>query len=107
MLTVDATINDPYKNIKQQAFMRELPMRTLGAAILATSLIASSAFAGVDSNYSAPLAPGKPAGVKQAQMHGALAWWLVGIGVVGLGIGLVASGNGNNSSTPATTTGTP
>lgn len=102
MWTVDATINDPYKNTNQQAFMRELPMRTLGAAILATSLIASSAFAGADLNSSAPLAPGKPAGVKQAQMHGALAWWLVGIGVVGLGIGLVASGNGNSSSTPAT-----
>ena len=83
-------------------------MRTLGAAVLAISLIVSGAFAETASGISsAPLAPGKPAGVKQAQMHGALAWWLVGIGVVGLGIGLIASGNGNNSSTPATTTGTP
>ena len=52
-------------------------MRSLGAAILATGLIVSSAFAATDS--SAPLAPGKPAGVKEAQMHGRLFWWIGGL----------------------------
>jgi hypothetical protein len=81
-------------------------MRSLGAALLAASLIVTSAVAATSSN-NAPLAPGKPAGVKQAQAHGALLWWLAGLGVVGLGVGLVASGNGNNSVTPATTTTSP
>jgi hypothetical protein len=78
-----------------------------GAAFLAASLIMTSAVAATSGNNSAPLAPGKPAGVKQAQAHGALLWWLAGLGVVGLGVGLVASGNGNNSVTPATTTTSP
>jgi hypothetical protein len=82
-------------------------MRSLVAALLAASLVVTCAVAATTGNSSAPLAPGKPAGVKQAQAHGTLLWWLAGIGVVGLGVGLVASGNGNNSVTPATTTTSP
>ena len=43
-------------------------MRTFGAAILASSLMVSNAFAATDA--AAPLAPGKPAGVKKAQADG-------------------------------------
>ena len=81
-------------------------MRSLGAAIVATSLVVSSAFAATATNTSMPLAPGKPAGVKQAQERGDAFWWIAGVGVVGLGIALVASGNGNNGVTPGTSTTT-
>ena len=56
-------------------------MRVVSAAILATSMLVSSAFAADN----APLAAGKPAGVKQAQ--GAAPWIgpaLLGAAVVGL-----------------------
>jgi hypothetical protein len=76
-----------------------------GALVLAASLIVTNAVAATTAS-SSPLAPGKPAGVKQAQAHGALLWWIAGLGVVGLGAALVASGNGNNSSAPATSTTT-
>ena len=78
-------------------------MRTIGAILLASNLIASSAFAATDA--SAPLTPGKPAGVKQAQAMDNTLLLVVGLGVVAAGIALVASGNGNNNVT-TTTTGT-
>ena len=78
-------------------------MRTIGAAIVASSLIISSAFAATDS--ATPLAPGKPAGVKQAQATDNTLLLVLGLGVVAGGIALVASGNGNGSVT-TTTTGT-
>jgi hypothetical protein len=81
-------------------------MRIIGAAILASSLVVSSSFAAT--NSSAPLAPGKPAGVKQAQMEGNTLLLVLGVGVVAGGIALVASGNGNGSVTTTTSsTGTP
>jgi hypothetical protein len=78
-------------------------MRIIGAAILASSLIISSAFAAT--NSAAPLAPGKPAGVKQAQAADNTLMIVLGLGVVAGGIALVASGGGNGSVT-TTTTGT-
>jgi hypothetical protein len=78
-------------------------MRTFGAAILASSLIVSSAFAATDA--AAPLAPGKPAGVKQAQAADNTLLIVLGLGVVAGGISLVASGGGNGSVT-TTTVGT-
>lgn len=78
-------------------------MRIIGAAILASSLVVSSSFAAT--NAAAPLPPGKPAGVKQAQMEGNTLLLVLGVGVVAGGIALVASGNGNGSVT-TTTTGT-
>ncbi len=78
-------------------------MRIFGAALLASALAVSSSFAATDST--APLAPGKPAGVKQAQMEGNTLLLVLGVGVVAGGIALVASGNGNGSVT-TTTTGT-
>lgn len=78
-------------------------MRSWVVTLLASSLIVSSAFA---AERSAPLAPGKPAGVKQAQSQGSALWWIGGIAVIGAGVGLVASGNGNKGVTTATTTST-
>ena len=75
-------------------------MRTIGAVLLASSLIASSAFAATDA--SAPLTPGKPAGVKQAQRMDNTLLLVMGLGVVAAGIALVASGNGNTTVTTAT-----
>lgn len=78
-------------------------MRSWGAALLATSLIVSGAYA---AEKSAPLAPGKPAGVKQAQSQGNVFWWIGGLAVIGTGVGLIASGNGNKGVTTTTTTST-
>jgi hypothetical protein len=65
-------------------------MRTLTAIVLSTTLLASAALAG----EAGPLAPGKPAGVKQAQM-GNTTWVLLGIGVVAaVAIGVASSSNG-------------
>jgi hypothetical protein len=72
-------------------------MRTIGAALLATTMIVSSAFAATDTV--GPLTPGKPAGVQKAQMEDSTLLWIVGAGLVIGGIVLVASGSGN-SSTP-------
>lgn len=73
-------------------------MRTIGAALLATTMIVSSAFAATDSV--GPLTPGKSAGVQKAQMDdNSTLLWVVGAGLVIGGIVLIASGSGN-SSTP-------
>jgi hypothetical protein len=78
--------------------------RKFGAAALAATLLISSGSAAfAQGSEQAALAPGKPAGVKQAAMHAPLWIWVAGIGLVGLGIGLVASGNGGGSSAGTTT----
>jgi hypothetical protein len=70
--------------------------RALTAVALSFSLLASqTAMAAGDA---AALAPGKPAGVRQAAMHAPIWVWVVGIGLIGLGIGLAASSGGGNSS---------
>jgi hypothetical protein len=75
-------------------------MRIFGAAILATSLVATSAFAATT------LPAGKPAGVKKAQMDMNNNALLIigGIGLAGLGIGLAASQNGGGPTTVTTAT---
>jgi hypothetical protein len=66
-------------------------MRTLTAIVLSTTLLASAALAG----EAGPLAPGKPAGVKQAQMS-ETTWVLLGVGVVAaVAIGVASSSNGS------------
>jgi hypothetical protein len=69
-------------------------MRTLISLALATSLLASSAFA---ADTASPLTAGKPAGVHQAQMEmGTTAWALIGIGVLAaVAIGVASSSNGS------------
>lgn len=80
-------------------------VRKLSSAALATALLLSStaAFAASDTNQAA-LAPGKPAGVKEAQMWAPTWMWIAGIGFVGLGVALVASGGNNGSSSSTTST---
>lgn len=76
-------------------------MRNLVAAALSLTLIASAAFAG----DVAPLAPGKPAGVKKAQEVDKTALIvIVGIVAVGVAIGLSTSSDGNPPNMVTTTT---
>ncbi len=80
-------------------------LRKIGAAALASALLVSTgtaAFAAPASDQAA-LAPGKPAGVREAAMHAPLWIWIAGIGFVALGVGLVASGSGNGHSGGSTT----
>jgi uncharacterized membrane protein YedE/YeeE len=71
----------------------EILMRIFGAAILASSLMVTSAFA------ETTLTAGKPAGVKKAQdMNNNALLIIGGIGLAGLGIGLAASQNGGGPS---------
>jgi hypothetical protein len=79
-------------------------MRKLGTFVIVIGMVASSAWA-------EPLAPGKPAGVHQAQDNGKE--WLVfgGIGAVAAGILIATSGGrsstpGNQVVTVVTTSGT-
>jgi len=83
------------KKSSRSGHYRSYEMRKFGAVLLAYSLIASNAYAATDA--AAPLAAGKPAGVKQAQMAqtGTLLL-VVGLGAVAAGIALVASGNGHS-----------
>lgn len=76
-------------------------MKVASATILSL-LIAQHAFA------AAPLAPGRPAGVKQAQDRDMTTPLLVmGVAAVGIGIALaVAGGDDNSSVTPAPVTTT-
>ena len=78
-------------------------LRNLGVVAMASALLMSNvsgAFAGTDQ---AALAPGKPAGVRQAALHAPLWIWIAGIGFVAVGVALVVSGNGNGSSGGTTT----
>ena len=70
-------------------------MRTIGSAILAATMIVSSAFAATDST--GPLTAGKPAGVKNAQAQDNTMWWVLGAGIIIGGIALVASGSGDSN----------
>lgn len=66
-------------------------MRTFIAVALSTTLLASAAFA---ADNAGPLAPGKPAGVKQAQI-GQTGWILIGVAAVtAIAVGVASSGNG-------------
>ncbi len=77
-------------------------MRTLGAAILATSLLVTNAFAATT------LPAGKPSGVQKAQMEGNAILIIAGVGLAALGIALAASssGGGPTTSSTGTVTGT-
>jgi hypothetical protein len=73
-------------------------MRTLGAAILATSLLATNAFAATT------LPAGKPAGVQKAQMEGNAILIIVGVGLAALGIALAVSADNAHGPTAVTNT---
>jgi hypothetical protein len=73
-------------------------MRSIGAALVAITMTVSSAFAA-----DGPLAPGKPAGVKQADIEAGGVLLVVGIVAVAAVIAVVASTTqGNSSSTSGT-----
>ena len=73
-------------------------MRTMIAAILASSLLVSSAIAADVT----PLPAGKPAGVKQADIEaGGVLLWL-GVGALAAGIAVLASNTQGNSSAATT-----
>lgn len=79
-------------------------MRALTALILSASLLASSVAVAADN--AGPLAPGKPAGVKQADLGSSTALVLLGFGVVAaIAIG-VASGSNGSPVQPTAPTGT-
>ncbi len=73
-------------------------MRALTAVLLSIALT-GSAFA------ETPLAPGKPAGVQNAQIESGTLILVGGAAIVAAGIAIAVS-NDNNGSTPATTTTT-
>ena len=82
-------------------------MRTLIAVALSTTLTLSAAFA---ADSAGPLAPGKPAGVKQAELS-QTAWVLIGVGAVAaIAVGVASGSNGapigqsNNIAITTTTT---
>ncbi len=64
-------------------------MRNFGTFVIVISMIASSAWA-------EPLAAGKPAGVKAAQMGGTE--WMVFGGIAALGAGVLIATSGGRSS---------
>jgi hypothetical protein len=78
----------------------ENPMKAITAALIATTMSASAACADP-----AVLAPGKPAGVHNAQMGSSLLI-LTGIGIAAVGIALAVSAGNAHGPTTATTTAT-
>jgi hypothetical protein len=83
-------------------------MRKWGSAVLAAALFASTAtFAGTDARDQGALAPGKAAGVEQAQgMSNNTIMAVVGIAIAAALIAAIAS-NGSNGTVSTTTTATP
>jgi hypothetical protein len=79
----------------------ENDMRAMLAAVLATTLVTSNAFAA-----DGALAPGKPAGTRQAQIESGGVMLVVGIVALAAVIAVVASTTQGNSSTPNTTPST-
>jgi hypothetical protein len=77
-------------------------MRALTVAALALALSGSSVLA----DTTAPLAPGKPAGVKQASMEGNGLLIAIGAAVVVAGIVIIATDSNNNKGSSASSTGT-
>ncbi|HEX4269987.1 MAG TPA: hypothetical protein VHZ32_01315 [Rhizomicrobium sp.] len=76
-------------------------MRILISVALATSLVASGAFA---ADSTAPLAAGKPAGVHKAQAMSTTTWALIGIGALtAIAVGVASGSNGSNAPTPPPT----
>jgi hypothetical protein len=73
-------------------------MRTISAALVAMTMTLSSAFAA-----DGALAPGKPAGTRQAQIETGGVLLVVGILAVAAVIAVVASTTSGNSSSSGTT----
>ena len=79
-------------------------MRNFCAALVACSIMSTAAFA---ADNDGALSPGRPAGVKQAQMTEHTTLLLIGAGVVVAAIAIAASsGGGNHNNGGGTTTTT-
>jgi len=74
-------------------------MRAFGAALLAMTMMVSGASAAESA-----LAPGKPAGIRQADIEGGGVLLVAGIVAVAAVIAVVASTTQGNSTTPTTGT---
>ena len=82
-------------------------MRIAGALLFASTLFATAAVAAPRIPAKPELAPGKPAGVQQAQTENNTVMAVGAVGLLGLGIGLAASGDSNViTSTSTSSTGT-
>jgi hypothetical protein len=81
-----------------------LGLKSAVAAITVTTMVATSALAA----ETAPLAPGKPAGVHQADLGLSKGTLIIGLGAVAVitAIAIVVSNNNGGSSTPGSL-GTP
>jgi hypothetical protein len=79
-------------------------MRGIGTALVALAMTFSGAFA-EDSVSQGPLAPGKPAGIKQADIEAGGVWLVVGIvAVAGIIAAVASTTQGNGTTTPTSTT---
>jgi hypothetical protein len=79
-------------------------MRLFVSAVLATALFASNALAG---DATSALAPGKPAGVKDAQMMDNTVVIALGLGLVAAGIAIAASSSNSHTESAVTTSTSP
>ena len=77
-----------------------LGLKSAVAAITVTTMVATSALAA----ETAPLAPGKPAGVHQADLGIGKGALIIGLGAAAViaAIAIVVSNNGSNTPTPGT-----
>ena len=83
-------------------------MRAFGPVILATILVAVPVAGSLAAETSQALAPGRPAGVKQAQMEDQALTIAFGVGLLAAGIAIATTGgNGNNTITTTTTSTSP
>jgi hypothetical protein len=76
-------------------------MRAFLSAVLVSALFATGALAA-----DGALAPGKPAGVKQAQEQDNTLLYVAGIGLVAAGIAIAASSSNHHNTTTTTSTST-
>ncbi|HEY8253467.1 MAG TPA: hypothetical protein VIG39_02445 [Rhizomicrobium sp.] len=77
-----------------------LGLKSAVAAITVATMVASSALAA----ETAPLAPGKPAGVHQADLGIGRGTLIIGLGAIAVitAVAIVVSNNGNNTPAPNT-----
>ena len=81
-------------------------MRFLVPAILAATLVAVPVAGALAADSSQPLQPGKPAGVKQAQMEDQTLTIAFGVGLLAAGIAIATTGGNGGNTVTTTTTGT-
>jgi hypothetical protein len=76
-------------------------MRAIGSALMAMTMMVSSALADAPASPQGALSPGKPAGARQAQLETGGVLLVAGIVALAAVIAIIASTTDNNS-TPST-----